>query len=96
MKQRIINRKCTKCTKICNNPTWSSAILTGSNLIIDHPRYNTAFVTFINHRVQSSKADSVMTLAHEIGHSFGAYHDQDTQDCSHMVTDAGIILTERQ
>ena len=42
-------------------------------------------MTFINHRVQSSKADSVMTLAHEIGHSFGAYHDQDTEDCGHMV-----------
>ena len=43
-------------------------------------------MTFINHRVQSSKADSVMTLAHEIGHSFGAWHDQDTEDCSQMVT----------
>ena len=41
-------------------------------------RYNTAFITFLNHNVAASKADSVMTLAHEIGHNFGAYHDEDT------------------
>jgi len=43
---------------------------------------NTAFVTFINHEVNTKKSDSVMTLAHELGHSFGAYHDQDTEACS--------------
>lgn len=41
-------------------------------------RYNTAFITFLNHNVAASEADSVMTLAHEIGHNFGAYHDEDT------------------
>lgn len=46
-------------------------------------RYNTAFITFLNHRVEASKADSIMTLAHEIGHNFGAYHDEDTR-CSNM------------
>ena len=42
-------------------------------------------MTFINHNVQSSKDNSIMTLAHEVGHSFGAYHDQDT-DCSTLVS----------
>ena len=43
-----------------------------------HFRYNTAFITFLNHEVTSSKQNSIITLAHEVGHSFGAYHDQDT------------------
>jgi len=41
-------------------------------------KYNTAFITFLNHEVTSSKQNSIITLAHEVGHSFGAYHDQDT------------------
>jgi len=40
--------------------------------------FNTAFVTFLNHQIQAKKFDSVLTLAHELGHSFGALHDQDT------------------
>ena len=48
-------------------------------------RYNTAFITFLNHNVEASKADSVMTLAHEIGHNFGAYHDEDTT-CNNKVS----------
>ena len=41
-------------------------------------RYNTAFITFINHNMKSSKDNSIMTLAHEVAHVFGAPHDEDT------------------
>ena len=39
--------------------------------------HNTGFTTFLNHQVQSSASDSVMTFAHEIGHNMGAEHDED-------------------
>jgi len=42
-------------------------------------RFNTGFITFLNHQQEANEKDMVMTLAHEIGHNFGAQHDEDTQ-----------------
>ena len=54
------------------------------NIYVDFSRSNTAFITFINHNIKSSKDQSIMTLAHEVGHSFGAHHDEDTS-CNSLV-----------
>ena len=47
------------------------------------PVQNSGFVTLLNHGQKSTLESSGPTLAHELGHSFGASHDKDTEneDC---------------
>ena len=44
------------------------------------PTQNSGFVTFLNYGQNRSEEDSVFTLAHELGHSLGAVHDEAVED----------------
>ena len=39
------------------------------------PRQNSGFITLLNHGEERTLAESILTLAHELGHSLGADHD---------------------
>lgn len=41
------------------------------------PRFNTGFVTMLNFGLERSLDESVITLAHEVAHSFNAAHDNE-------------------
>jgi len=43
-------------------------------------RQNSGFITLLNNGLDRSINDSIITLAHELGHSLGAQHDQDVKD----------------
>ena len=38
---------------------------------------NSGFVTLLNHGIDTSVNDSILTLAHELAHNLGALHDDD-------------------
>ena len=39
-------------------------------------RYNSGFITFLNYGQDRPLNDTVITLAHELAHSFGSGHDE--------------------
>jgi len=43
-------------------------------------RQNSGFITLLNNGLDRPINDSIITLAHELGHSFGAQHDEDVKD----------------
>jgi len=43
-------------------------------------RQNSGFITLLNNGLDRPINDSVITLAHELGHSLGAQHDEDVKD----------------
>ena len=53
---------------------------------------NSGFVTMLNYGQTRSIDESVLTFTHELGHSFGAKHDSDTEQDECM--DKGYIMSE--
>eukprot|EP00090_Calanus_glacialis_P032140 TRINITY_DN53321_c0_g1_i1.p1 TRINITY_DN53321_c0_g1~~TRINITY_DN53321_c0_g1_i1.p1 ORF type:complete len:389 (-),score=99.90 TRINITY_DN53321_c0_g1_i1:73-1239(-) len=43
-------------------------------------RQNSGFITLLNNGLDRPVNDSIITLAHELGHSLGAQHDEDVKD----------------
>ena len=43
------------------------------------PKNNTGFITLLNHGRDRNMEESIVTLAHELGHSLGAAHDDEVK-----------------
>eukprot|EP00092_Neocalanus_flemingeri_P013994 GFUD01015096.1.p1 GENE.GFUD01015096.1~~GFUD01015096.1.p1 ORF type:complete len:391 (-),score=85.89 GFUD01015096.1:380-1552(-) len=56
-------------------------------------RQNSGFITLLNNNQDRPINDSIITLAHELGHSLGAQHDEDVkdEDCGRNYIMAGTM-----
>ena len=45
------------------------------------PYWNTGFTTFLSYRKKLLSIEAVIVTVHEIGHNFGAFHD-DIEECT--------------